>query len=79
MEYILKTTKAFKKDFKRCQKQGLPMEKLRSGMEHLSITVAFRLPFDPISTTATAKGNGSVTSNQTGFSFGNRTTPNSSS
>ncbi|MBO6287226.1 MAG: type II toxin-antitoxin system YafQ family toxin [Prevotella sp.] len=47
MEYILKTTKAFKKDFKRCQKQGLPMEKLRSAMETLKHNGSLPSSFRP--------------------------------
>lgn len=47
MEYILKTTKAFKNDFKRCQKQGLPMEKLRSAMETLKHNGSLPSSFRP--------------------------------
>ena len=35
MAYKILTTKSFEKDFKRCMKRGLPMEKLRKAMELL--------------------------------------------
>jgi mRNA interferase YafQ len=36
MAYQIKTTGAFERDFKRCEKRGLPMEELRTVMKILA-------------------------------------------
>lgn len=72
MKYRLKVTKQFKKDVKRCQRRGLPMEELKEVMDLLVETGNLPAKYYPHPLKGDKRVRWSVTSVRIGYCYGNR-------